>query len=29
VATIMYISLQITANLAILMEPFIPFSADK
>ncbi|GAO29768.1 methionine--tRNA ligase [Geofilum rubicundum] len=29
VKTIMYISLQITANLAILMEPFLPFSAQK
>ena len=25
----MYISLQITANLAILLEPFLPFSMDK
>ena len=29
VATIMNISLQITANLAIAMEPFLPFSAAK
>ncbi|TLX70945.1 methionine--tRNA ligase [Labilibacter sediminis] len=29
VKTIMYVSLQITANLAVLMEPFIPFSAAK
>ncbi|ASB50096.1 methionine--tRNA ligase [Alkalitalea saponilacus] len=29
VATIMYVSLQITANLAILLEPFLPFSAQK
>ncbi len=29
VATILYISLQITANLAVLMEPFLPFSAKK
>lgn len=29
VKTIMYIALQITANLAILMEPFLPFSAQK
>ena len=29
VKTIMYISLQITANLAILLEPFLPFSMDK
>ncbi len=29
VKTIMNISLQITANLAVLMEPFIPFSAVK
>ncbi len=29
VKTIMNISLQITANLAVLMEPFIPFSAGK
>ena len=29
VRTIMYISLQITANLAILLEPFLPFSMDK
>ncbi len=29
VKTIMNISLQITANLAVLMEPFIPFSANK
>lgn len=29
VATIMYVSLQITANLAILTEPFLPFTADK
>jgi methionyl-tRNA synthetase len=28
VKTIMYVSLQITANLAILMEPFLPFSAE-
>jgi methionyl-tRNA synthetase len=27
VKTIMYVSLQITANLAILMEPFLPFSS--
>ena len=29
VKTIMYISLQITANLAILLEPFLPFSMEK
>ncbi|MDX9772207.1 MAG: methionine--tRNA ligase [Bacteroidales bacterium] len=29
VKTIMYISLQITANLAILLEPFLPFSMSK
>jgi methionyl-tRNA synthetase len=29
VRTIMYISLQITANLAIILEPFLPFSMDK
>jgi methionyl-tRNA synthetase len=29
VKTIMFISLQITANLAILLEPFLPFSMDK
>jgi len=29
VQTILYISLQITANLAILLEPFLPFSMDK
>ncbi len=29
VKTIMNIALQITANLAILMEPFLPFSAKK
>jgi methionyl-tRNA synthetase len=29
VKTIMYISLQITANLAILLEPFLPFSMDR
>lgn len=29
VATILNISLQITANLAILAEPFLPFTADK
>jgi len=29
VKTIMNISLQITANLALLMEPFLPFSAQK
>lgn len=29
VKTIMYVSLQITAALSILMEPFIPFSAAK
>jgi methionyl-tRNA synthetase len=28
VKTIMYVSLQITANLAILTEPFLPFSAS-
>ena len=28
VRTIMYISLQITANLAIILEPFLPFSMD-
>jgi len=28
-ATILYVTLQITANLAILMEPFLPFSAKK
>jgi methionyl-tRNA synthetase len=29
VKTIIYVSLQITANLAILLEPFLPFSMDK
>lgn len=29
VKTILYISLQITANLAILLEPFLPFSMDR
>ena len=29
VATILNISLQITANLSILLEPFLPFSAEK
>ncbi len=29
VATILNISMQITANLAILLEPFLPFSAEK
>ena len=29
VKTIMYVSLQITANLSGLMEPFLPFSAKK
>jgi methionyl-tRNA synthetase len=29
VKTIMFISLQITANLAIILEPFLPFSMDK
>jgi len=29
VKTIMYISLQITANLGILLEPFLPFSMDR
>lgn len=29
VKTIMYVSLQITANLAILLEPFLPFSMDR
>jgi len=29
VKTIMYVSLQITANLAVVMEPFLPFSAVK
>ncbi|NPA44262.1 MAG: methionine--tRNA ligase, partial [Chlorobi bacterium] len=29
VKTIMYVSLQLTANLAILAEPFMPFSAKK
>lgn len=29
VKTIMYISLQITANLTILLEPFLPFSMNK
>ncbi len=29
VKTIMNISLQITANLSILLEPFLPFTADK
>ncbi|HNV52774.1 MAG TPA: methionine--tRNA ligase, partial [Tenuifilaceae bacterium] len=29
VATILNISMQITANLAILLEPFLPFTADK
>lgn len=28
VRTIMYVSLQITANLAIILEPFLPFSMD-
>ncbi|MDR2928160.1 MAG: methionine--tRNA ligase [Cytophagaceae bacterium] len=28
-ATILYVALQITANLSILMEPFLPFSAQK
>lgn len=29
VKTIMHISLQITANLAVIMEPFLPFTAKK
>jgi methionyl-tRNA synthetase len=29
VRTIMYVALQITANLAIILEPFLPFSMDK
>ncbi len=29
VRTIMYISLQITANLAVILNPFLPFSMDK
>ena len=29
VKTIIYVSLQITANLAILLEPFLPFSMDR
>ena len=29
VRTIMYISLQITANLAIILDPFLPFSMNK
>ena len=29
VKTIMYVSLQITANLTICLEPFLPFSMDK
>jgi methionyl-tRNA synthetase len=29
VATIMYLSLQIAANLAIAFEPFLPFTAEK
>jgi len=29
VKTILYVSLQITANLAILLEPFLPFSMDR
>ena len=29
VATIMNIALQITANLAIVFEPFLPFSMEK
>jgi methionyl-tRNA synthetase len=29
VRTIMFISLQITANLAIILEPFLPFSMNK
>ncbi|MGQ1947023.1 methionine--tRNA ligase [Geofilum sp. OHC36d9] len=29
VSTIMYVALQITANLAVLMEPFLPFTALK
>ncbi|WP_027473249.1 methionine--tRNA ligase [Saccharicrinis fermentans] len=29
VKTIMHVSLQITANLSVLMEPFLPFSAVK
>lgn len=29
VKTIIYISLQITANLAIVFEPFLPFTSDK
>ena len=28
-ATILYVALQITANLAILMDPFLPFSSEK
>lgn len=29
VKTILYVSLQITANLAIILEPFLPFSMEK
>jgi methionyl-tRNA synthetase len=29
VKSIMYVSMQITANLAILIEPFLPFTSDK
>ena len=29
VKTIIYISLQLTANLAIAFEPFLPFSSEK
>lgn len=29
VQTVMYLSLQITGNLAVLMEPFLPFTAQK
>jgi len=29
VRSILYVSLQITANLAIILEPFLPFSMDK
>jgi methionyl-tRNA synthetase len=29
VKTILYVSLQITANLAIILEPFLPFSMNK
>ena len=29
VKTVIYISLQLTANLAIAFEPFLPFSSEK